>query len=534
MSTAAFSYLDDYYGSILDPLHGQIKLSEIEKWIISHPLYSRLRRIKQNTFLYYVFPSANHTRFEHSLGVMHLASEIFKNCKRNYATGIKKLEKYEMGEKSNSLFFDLASGLDEDEPVLYQELRLAGLLHDIGHGPMSHLFDRFAISKEQFLGITSTDEVLKEYTEHISSLIGSSSRIEHEVMSCTFIVYIINQLKKLNAENEKKFSSSAKEIIQKIDIWRIIKMIEPGIKTNGIIINNKDYTDFFSKIISGFPIDADRMDYLLRDSYFSGVKYGIYDITRVFASFVAKENENTVFLTVKESGVDSIIRFIQSRTHLFNQVYFHKTNRAANSMLDMACRKISSSAFWTSTGSFSDLIEFYLSNGDDHFLFHFLKSKIADVEENEILKELLNRKLYKRVFETKIVKKGTDRMCESCLKDVIERMKNKSAGLEMEGIYASIDSYKNISFKDSEKQIKIAQKQGENYNLVNDWENYSPEISSLNINVYMIRIYLRRKFNSSQEFKDCKTKILSYFKDEIEELKALNQTEDYTQFSQKA
>jgi hypothetical protein len=63
--------------SILDPIHGLIKMTETEMKIISHPLFNRLRRIKQNTFLYCVFPSANHTRFEHSIGVMHLASEMF-------------------------------------------------------------------------------------------------------------------------------------------------------------------------------------------------------------------------------------------------------------------------------------------------------------------------------------------------------------------------------------------------------------------------------------------------------------------------
>ena len=76
------NYRDNYYGSILDPLHGDIKLSEIEKWCIAQPIFSRLRNVRQNTFLYYVFPSANHTRFEHSIGVMHVAGKIFDVCNR--------------------------------------------------------------------------------------------------------------------------------------------------------------------------------------------------------------------------------------------------------------------------------------------------------------------------------------------------------------------------------------------------------------------------------------------------------------------
>lgn len=115
------NYRDNYYGSILDPLHGDIKLSEIEKWIISQPIFTRLRKVKQNTFLYYVFPSANHTRFEHSIGVMHLAGKIFDSCKENYATGQKKKEKYFI--KGESSFFNL-NLLDDLESIYYQELRL--------------------------------------------------------------------------------------------------------------------------------------------------------------------------------------------------------------------------------------------------------------------------------------------------------------------------------------------------------------------------------------------------------------------------
>jgi uncharacterized protein len=80
--------------SILDPIHGLIKMTETEMKIISHPLFNRLRRIKQNTFLYYVFPSANHTRFEHSIGVMYLASEIFLNAFNNSCTLKNKQSRY--------------------------------------------------------------------------------------------------------------------------------------------------------------------------------------------------------------------------------------------------------------------------------------------------------------------------------------------------------------------------------------------------------------------------------------------------------
>ena len=103
--------MDIYTGNILDPIHGLIKMSEIEKWIIFQKPFSRLKRIKQNTFLYYVFPSANHTRFEHSLGVMHIASEMYEYCKHNFANGQNKKEKYNLQDNEGFNFFSLENKL---------------------------------------------------------------------------------------------------------------------------------------------------------------------------------------------------------------------------------------------------------------------------------------------------------------------------------------------------------------------------------------------------------------------------------------
>lgn len=365
------NYRDNYYGSILDPLHGDIKLSEIEKWIIKHPIFTRLRKVKQNTFLYYVFPSANHTRFEHSIGVMHLAGKIFDSCKENFATGQKKKEKYSI--KGQSSFYNL-NILEDREEIYYQELRLAALLHDIGHGPLSHLFDEFAISKDSFLKIVKESRVLKNYYSEFEKLItANKNKVEHEIISCAFIFILIDELKTRHITDEHKFSPSAKIIIESLSAERIVKLIEPDFENLEEFTDLKEnnYTSFFSRIITSFPIDADRMDYLLRDSYFSGVTYGIYDINRIFASFMAtKDGANNVFLAYKESGLDSMLRFIQSRSHLYNQVYFHKTNRSANSMLAYASRssEISGIKLLDKRTTIQSLMDFYIKNSDEVFL----------------------------------------------------------------------------------------------------------------------------------------------------------------------
>ena len=299
-----------YTGNILDPIHGLIKLSEIEKCILSQKPFNRLRRIKQNTFLYLVFPSANHTRFEHSIGVMYLANQIYLHANENYETGAYKKEKYNVKQTTDFEFCSTSNILKENEKLLIQELRLAALLHDVGHGPMSHKFDEYTIIGTQLLDIVKSDTDLNVFYESFKNILKGheSKRIEHEIVSCVFIIKLIADLKIIAKESDGKFNEEQKEVIKKLNIGRIIKMIEPTFDAiEKIEFDGVDYTDFFSSIVSSFPLDADRMDYLYRDSYFSGVKYGFYDLSRLLMSFIPVNINNSISLTIKESGLDSVI-----------------------------------------------------------------------------------------------------------------------------------------------------------------------------------------------------------------------------------
>ena len=510
------NYRDNYYGSILDPLHGDIKLSEIEKWIISQPIFTRLRKVKQNTFLYYVFPSANHTRFEHSIGVMHLAGKIFDSCKENYATGKKKKEKYSI--KGESSFFDLNELEEQREIIYYQELRLAALLHDIGHGPLSHLFDEFAISKNDFLRLVKDSPALKNYHQGFEKLItANNNKVEHEIISCTFIFLIIEELKKESFFDVNKFSSSCKNIVDSISAERIVKLIEPDFQDLENFIDSKEnnYTLFFSRIISAFPIDADRMDYLLRDSYFSGVTYGIYDINRIFSSFMASANNKNISLTYKESGLDSMLRFIQSRSHLYNQVYFHKTNRAANTMLSYASRssRTDKVKLLNDFENINQLRDFYIKNSDDFFLDVTIKEKIIKNDiENDALDELLKRKLFKRVYQVKIVLTD-DQLSESNIdeiKEIKEQIDKKlNTLIDINSIYAASDLYQNNTFKESDKKsVLIAIKNNKKYQFEEKWESVNKEFSIMNMNIIMLRIYIRRTFRNSTDYEEKRDLIL--------------------------
>ena len=115
---------------IMDPVHGGIPFFKHEKRVINHPLFQRLRHIKQNDMLFLVFPGATHSRFQHSIGTMHVAGKLMKNMIRVYL-----IESYHVRKKIVSKF------QSEAISYIYFCLRLAALLHDTGHAPFSHAFE---------------------------------------------------------------------------------------------------------------------------------------------------------------------------------------------------------------------------------------------------------------------------------------------------------------------------------------------------------------------------------------------------------
>ena len=236
-------------GEITDPVHRYIRLSEVEKELIDTAVFQRLRRIRQLAGAHLVYPGAQHSRFEHSLGTMHVA-----------------------GFAGETL---IAKGYLDDEDKV-QELRLAALLHDIGHGPFSHLFE----------------EVLE-----------LRRRISHE--------------------------NVGKQIISKSEISDILK--KHGHNPSDICkISFGEYKiKFFNEIIAG-GLSADLMDYLPRDGLFTGVEYGKIDYHRLVSSLEVVSNGH---LAINRSALYSFESMLISRYEMFKAVYFHKTVRSAEVML---------------------------------------------------------------------------------------------------------------------------------------------------------------------------------------------------------
>ncbi|MBI5859407.1 MAG: HD domain-containing protein [Nitrosarchaeum sp.] len=296
------------YLDIIDPIHDFIRVYDHELKIIDSPIFQRLRRIRQLSGAHLTYPAAQHTRFEHSLGVMHISSQAGQALNEK---GILKSDDIEV-------------------------LRLAGLLHDIGHGPFSHLFE----------------EVIQQ----------------------------------------KKFSHEdfGKEIILKSEIGDSLSKNGYDKKLITKVAFGDSKLHYMNEIISG-ALSADMMDYLLRDGYFTGAEHAQIDHKRITQSLDVYQKK----LALERSALYSFESMMHSRYQMFKAVYFHKTVRAAEVMLLEALR-LSDDEF----GFTSFNINEYVKLTDEYVLSKLISSKSSKLKRaRQFAEDYQNRKLLKCVFE---------------------------------------------------------------------------------------------------------------------------------------
>jgi hypothetical protein len=266
------------------PVHGFIRLNDWEKDIISQNAFQRLRRIRQLAWTDYVYPGGMHTRFEHSLGVMHIATMLYDAIVRNSRDVL-----------------ETELGYNEAGFKRYRQLvRIAALLHDVGHGPFSH-------AGEDLLPVNGkTDE-----------------RYRHEDYSAAIVrTHLRSAIEDHPACNNYGFTAD--------DVAALIEGTA-GAK-QGI---------FWRDVISG-QMDADRMDYLLRDSHHIGVAYGKFDLHRLVSSVgaIPGTDEESARLGISKGGWHAAEALVLARYFMFTQVYFHKTRVAYDIHLRGALREI--------------------------------------------------------------------------------------------------------------------------------------------------------------------------------------------------
>ncbi len=265
---------------IADPIYNYIPFTSsdqsacdecTEQDLIDSPWMQRLRRIHQLQSARWVYPSAEHTRFQHSLGTMHMA-----------------------GEFARHLYQSLRAACPDVPSCNFIEelLRIAGLLHDIGHGPYGHFFD------ENFL---------------------SQYRLTHEILGQEIIKKELgNRIKKIRRSPHGPFADG--ECLKADDVAFLIKKPAEG-KAAGA--QKPRWLKFLQQLFSGI-YTVDNLDYVQRDAYMTGFSLDMVDMRRLlFYSFFSDQG-----LTLHQAGISAFTRFLNARLSLYSNVYYHRTTRA--------------------------------------------------------------------------------------------------------------------------------------------------------------------------------------------------------------
>jgi HD superfamily phosphohydrolase len=341
------------------PIHGFITLNAWEKEIISQPAFQRLRRIRQLAWTDQVYPGAMHTRFEHSLGVVHAATLLYSSIRQESSEVLQ-----------NELGYKMA-GLDRD----LQLVRLAALLHDIGHAPFSH---------------ASEDLFPKQ---------DNGKRYKHENYSAAIVRTELRNVIENHPINTANYGFIAEDIAALLD----------GSTTARQRL-------FWRDLIDG-QMDADRMDYLLRDCFHAGVQYGKFDLNRVVNTVraIPGTRGRAPRFGISEGGSHAAEGLVLARYFMFTQVYFHKTRVAYDVHLRGALKEfLPNQHFAKPVGE--ELKQFL--NWDDWKILGLL----ADGKGGEHGSRLANRNHYRLAFGSPELSSEADLL-------LIEKMKEKLGGL---------------------------------------------------------------------------------------------------------
>ncbi len=296
------------WGIIKDSVFGYIPISQSLKEIIDTYPVQRLRRIRQLAGAEYVYPTATHVRFSHSLGVMYLAEQLIMNL-------TKSIE------------------VTED---LVTKIKVAALLHDVGHGPFSHVFEAILLN------------YLDKTHEDMTSWIVANTELAAVI---------------------EKLGFDPKEV-------SLLAVGKFPTKTE----------NYLNQIISS-AVNVDSMDFIIRDSHFSGAEYGFVDIFRLIYTMDIFNGD----LAVEVSALATLEAFLLARYESFKSIYFHKTSRAVQLMLEQALDAAREELSLTRFDTPDEYLQW-----DDYSMWTALRNSNTS---SSIIKDLERRKLIKVAYE---------------------------------------------------------------------------------------------------------------------------------------
>jgi len=322
MSSPERIYRDSVHNIIriwTDTLEGQLLVA-----LIDTPEFQRLRRIRQLGLAHFAYQAAEHSRFTHSLGAFHLAARIIARLRSAYRIS------------------------EEDQTAV----RVAALLHDVGHGAFSHVLE----------------PILNFHHEHFSIAAVSSKETE---------------------------------------IGRLLAGYSSDLPERVAAIIRGDFVPVALAQLVSSQLDADRMDYLLRDSLMTGAKYGVYDLEWIIKSMEINESDDHLYVSAR--GLYAVEDYLQARYYMFRQVYFHRTLRSAETVLRSILRRAldlfrTGESVWHSPGTAFEAIlsgkkvslKQHLELDDADVLFHIKQWQKSD---DSILCDLSKRFLHRRLFK---------------------------------------------------------------------------------------------------------------------------------------
>ena len=330
---AAFPIMASGTIQVRDPIHGFLEIPSQAAKLVDTPAFQRLRGIRQLAFANLVYPGALHTRFDHTLGVFHLA--------RVMAGALRVTE-----------------GRDVVE--------MAALLHDLGHGPFSHV----------------SENALEHFADAAKLPPGLKKDKIHEYITAHIIGHDADISRLLGAD-----------LCQ-----RVIELLSHG----------DDEHPLLRQIVSG-PLDVDKQDYLLRDSYFCGVQYGQFDIDQFQRSLRRERSSHGVdSLAVHASGLHVVEQYVMAKYYMTTQVYRHKIRLVTDQMLTRALIQgveqdevEELTRLYTYDGS-PEFVRNYLQWDDGRLMGTFSAERFAGTRVHAWLTRLRDRRLLKRVFHESV------------------------------------------------------------------------------------------------------------------------------------